>query len=132
MEKPRTHAPPGRRAHELRKTADCLRVLADEIEAEQRRRESSQPRRRKSFIQRIRPYKTASALLIDAPELGGPKDEGLRRILLCWRGKPTTRRDCFWQVCRAWRPLVMGRVVPSRSDPRACAEAMRIIAAGVS
>jgi hypothetical protein len=134
MAKPRTNAPLESRAHELRKTADCLRALAVEVEAEQKRRESPPPRRLlgRSRDRMMRLYDAAGGLLMGALELGGPEDEGLRRILPSWRGRPTARRECFVHVCKAWRPLVMGRVVPSTSDARACAEAMRIIATGVS
>ena len=130
--KPRTDAPPEARARELRKVADCLRSLADEVEAEQRRREAPRPRSIMRRDDRTRPYRAASGLLMDALELGGPEDESLRRVLLSWRAKPAARWRCFYHVCKAWRPLVAGRVVPSASDPRACAEAMRVIAQGVS
>jgi hypothetical protein len=126
--KPRTDAPVENRGHELRKIAERLRALADQVESEEtpRRRRPGRPDRATRF------YRTASGLLMDAVELGGPEDASLRRVLLSWREEPTARWRCFQHVCRAWRPLLAGRVVPSTSDRGACAEAMRVIARGVS
>jgi hypothetical protein len=134
MAKPRTDAPDEGRAKELRKIADNLRTLADKIETDQRRRETSsaQRRKRRRNIRRHRPYHTASGLLMDTLVLGGPEDESLRRVLFSWREKPAARWQCFEHVCRAWRPLLEGRIVPSISDLLACAAALRRIAVGVS
>jgi hypothetical protein len=129
--KPRTAVPAEFRGRELRKIAECLRALADRIEAEEGNRESR--RRRPGRMNRATRFDhAASGLLMDAVELGGPEDQSLRRVLLSCRDQPSPRWDCFHHVCRAWRPLLYGRVVPSTTDRRACAEAMRVIARGVS
>jgi len=130
--KPRTEVPVENRGRQVRKIADCLRALAEEVESEEAARGSRQSRRTLRVDRELRCDRAASGLLMDSLELGGPEDASLRRILLSWRAHPSARSQCFQHVCHVWRPLLKGRIVPSTSDRRACAEAMRVIARGVS
>ena len=134
MARPRTDASENARAKELRKIADNLRDLADKIEAQEKYKRRSSDFREK-YKRRFNPrhlYHGASGLLMDALALGGPEDEGLRRVLLSWKNDPIGRLLCFEHVCRVWRPLVKCRIVVSTSDVLACTDALRKIADGVS
>jgi hypothetical protein len=129
---PRTDATADHRARELRKIADCLLALADEVESEERNRDLLHPRRAMTARRQNRCNRIACGLLMDTLAFGGPEDEQLRLILLSWRDKPDAPWKCFNHVCHEWKPLVESRIVSSTSNLLDCAKAFRMIAIGVA
>jgi hypothetical protein len=129
---PRTDASAEHRARELRKIAECLLTLADEVESEERNRDLLHPRRAMTARRQNRCNRIASGLLLDTLAVGGPIDEQLRLILLSWKDKPDAPRKCFNHVSQVWRPLVESGMVSSTSNLPDCAKALRMIATGVA
>jgi hypothetical protein len=129
---PRTDASADHRDRELRKIAECLLALADEVESEERNRDLLRPRRAMTARRQQRCDRIACGLLMDTLALGGPVDEQLRLILLSWKDKPNAAWRCFEHVCHVWKPLVESRMVSSTSNLLDCAKALRMIATGVA
>jgi hypothetical protein len=129
----RRRVTPAERALGLRKIATALRALADRVETEElKRREHPKPEGVVRAVRWNSIQRAASKLLLKTVSLGGPQDEGLRRIVLSWRGDPAAGSLCFVHVSRTWRALSGERQGPAPpGDLLICAAHLRVVANGV-
>ena len=132
MPKPSLNKDAEQQARELQKIAGHLLSLADKVEREERNRNQLHPRRAMTSTRQNQCHRAACDLLMQTLAFGGPKDEDLRTILSSWRDKSDVSWRCFEHVCLTWKPLRESQEIVSTANLLDCAQALRVIASGIT